>query len=366
MRKLLVLLFVFLPVTAAASPIYEAADGISGEGISHIEEILADFDFREAVDAYTKGEDTSLWQRLWDGLCRFATGAVRSSLPVPLSAAAIAIFASLLGRVGEGQSAGEVGFFLAYAAAIGLSASAFGDVAALSEGAAQDMGTFTAAALPALSALSASSGGAGALMHPALLAASAAGSLLVTRVGIPAVSVSLALSAIGRLSPHSPLPALSSLLRRTALWVVCGSLTLFSAILSVTGYAAGTLSTAATRGLRYAAGSLVPVLGSFLADSAEAVSFSALLLKGAAGAAGTVLLFLLMLYPVIRAAAGALLFRLSSALAKGAADPRIAAALSDIADALSTLSGMTAAAGVFAILSLGMLTRTGSMGVILR
>ncbi len=367
MRKLIFLLLLFFPLTAFAEPIYDAADGVSSEGLSHVEEILSGFSFREAVASLSSGTDAGFLSRLWQGVCRFVFGEVRASVAAPLTAAALAVLCSLLGRLGNGRGAGEMGFFLSYAAAVGLAVTACSSAADMACGAAEDMSTFTAAALPALSVLSVSAGsGSAALMHPALLAASAGSSLLVSRVGLPAISVSLALSVLGNLTPASPLRTLASAIRRAALWTICGSLTLFSAILSVTGYAAGTLDGVAMRGLKYAAGSLVPVLGSLLSESVEAVSLSAITVKNAAGAAGILFLLLLMLYPVLKTAIAALLYRLSASIAAHAADGRIASALSDIADVLSALSGMTAACGVLSMLSLGMLTRFSDMGVMLR
>lgn len=367
MRKWILLFLLLFPLTVSAEPIYDAADGVSREGLSHVEEILSGFSFREAAASLSKGADTGFLSSIWRGVCRFVFGEVRVSLAAPLSAAAIAILCGLLGRIGGGHGAGEMGFFLAYAAAVGLAAAASGAAVDMAQRAAEDMSTFTAAALPALSVLSISSGsGAAAAMHPALLAASAGSSLLVTRIGLPAISISLALSVLGNLSPHSPLRTLAATIRRAALWTVCGSLTLFSAILSVTGYAAGTLDGVAMRGLKYAAGSLVPVLGSLLSESVEAVSLSAITVKNAAGAAGILFVLLLTLYPVVKTAITALLYRLASSVAAHAADGRISRALADMADVLAAISGMTAACGVLAMLSLGMLTRFSDMGVMLR
>ena len=68
----------------------------------------------------------------------------------------------------------------------------------------------------------------------------------------------------------------------------------------------------------------------------------------------------------IKTAISALLYRLSAAVAAAGADSRISSALSDMADTLATLSGMTAAAGVLSMLVIGMLTRFSDVGVMLR
>ena len=368
MKKLLllfILLFSVFPVRA--EPVYDAADGISAEGQASVQEILEDFSFRDAALSLTEGTEGGLLHRMWQGLVRFIFGEVHSSLSVPLTIAGISVLSGLLGHLGGEKGAGEIGFFLSYATTIGLAAAAVGDAAELARRAAEDMSTFTGAALPSLAVLSASAGSpSAAALHPALLSAGAAASLLISRVGIPAMYLSLALSVVGNLSPRQPLRLVATVFRRAALWIVCGSLTIFSAVISVTGYAAGTLDGVAAKGIKYAASSLIPVLGGILSDAAEAVSLSALTVKNAAGAAGMLFLLLLTLYPVIKTALSALLYRLAAAISAVAADRRIPTALTDMADILSTLSGMTAAAGVLSILTIGMLTRLSDMGVMMR
>ncbi len=368
MKKLLllfVLLFSVLP--ASAEPIYDAADGISEEGQAGIQEILEDFSFREAALSFAEGAEGGFLHRIWRGLVRFLFGEVHASLSVPLTIAGISVLSGLLGHLGGEKGAGEIGFFLAYASAVGLAAAAVSDAAEVARRAAEDMSTFTGAALPSLAVLSASAGSpSAAALHPALLSASAAASLLISRVGVPAMYLSLSLSVVGNLSPRQPLRLVAAVFRRAALWLVCGSLTIFSAVIGVTGYAAGTLDGVTAKGIKYASSSLIPVLGGILSDAAEAVSLGALTVKNAAGAAGMLLLLLLTLYPVIKTALSALLYRLAAAICATATDSRIVAALTDMADILATLSGMTAAAGALSILTIGMLTRLSDMGVMLR
>lgn len=369
MKKILFFIIIMhgLCLSAGAEPVFDAADGISAEGQAAVQEILEGFDFRDAAQSLSEHADAGFLGSLWQGLVKFVFGEARSALSVPLTVAALSVLCGLLGRLGDGKGAGEVGFFIAYAACIGLAAAAVGDAAELARRTAEDMSTFTGTAMPALVVLSVSAGStSAAALHPALLSAGAAASLLISRVGIPAVYISLALSVVGNLSGHAPLRMLSAVIRRAALWIVCGSLTLFSAVISVTGYAAGTLDGIAAKGIKYAASSLIPVLGGLLSESAEAVSYSALAVKNAAGTAGMLLLLLMTLYPVIKTAVSSLLYRLSAAVAAASADGRISAALSDMADTLATLSGMTAAAGVLSMLVIGMLTRFSDMGAMLR
>ncbi|MDD6307891.1 MAG: stage III sporulation protein AE [Clostridia bacterium] len=373
MKKLLLCLLLFLLITppAYAAPeeaLLDAADGLSEESLQGVQAILADFDYKEAVKNLSANADTGLLQRLWQGIGNFVLGEVRAGVRLPLSLAVLSALSGLLeGITPKKNGTAAAGFFICYAVVIGIAVSGASLATERAEAAAEDMGIFTQTALPAMATMAAALGGvSAAAIHPMMLAAVSGASLLVSRVGIPALYISLALAVVGNLSGRLSLRALSALVRKTALWLVCGSFTLFSAILGVTGYAAGTLDGVTAKAVKYAASSLVPVLGSLLAESADAVSFSALAVKNAAGVAGMVLIILLLLYPLLKILILSLFYRLAAAVTEPIGDKRICASLTDIADTMGALSGMTAALGVLAIIVMGILLKCGDMGVMLR
>ncbi len=357
---LLILLLLLSPARADAQPVLDAADGVSAEGLSSVESLLPGFSFRDAVESFSEGKNEGILQALFRGIGSFLFGEARASLKTPLLVAAAAVLSSFLGHLSTEKGAGELGFFLVYATCIGLATAAVTDSAEMALRFSEDMATFTGAAMPALSVLAVSSGGG---VSPALLSSGAVVSMLLTRIGIPSLYISLSLSVVGNLSGIKPLRMLSAVCRRVSLWLVCGGLTIFSAVLGVTGYAAGTLGGAAAKGVKFAAQSLIPVLGGLLSDSAEAVSLTAVTVKNAAGSAAMLFLLLLTLYPVLKTMLFSLLYRLAGALASVSPDNRIASTLSDMADMLSALAGMTAGAGAVAIIALGMLLRFSDMGV---
>lgn len=369
-KKLWFLFVIFLfiaPAVLADEPIYSAADGLGADGLSGIDAILEGFSFRDAAATLGRGGDTTLLQNLWQGICRFVGEEVQGALSAPLLIAGLAVLSGLLGNLQLSEhGTGEAVFFLVYALIVGLAVTAADNAATLSESAAQDMATFTNAALPSLAVLSASSGGVfSAAVHPMLLGAMSAASLLVSRVGIPAMYISMALSVVGNLSNKLPLSTLAAFFKKTALWLVMGSFTLFSAVLTVSGYAAGSLDGVTLKGVKYAASTLVPMLGNLLAETAEAVSYSALHVKNAAGAAGMLLLLLLTLYPVLKIMIVSLLYRLAAAVTEPVSDKRITASITGISDALSGIGAMTAALGVLSILVIGLMVRFSQMGVVL-
>jgi len=356
------LLFIALPVKAEET-VYLAADGVSAEGLRLVEEIGDGFSFRDAALSFEAGTPSTLLSAVWRGLLRFLSGQIPVSLRLPFAVSAAAVLCGILGRLGGATGAAEAGFFAAYAVCAGLGAAATLEAASLCVRTAEDMTSFINAALPAMAVLSVSTGSGAAAVTPALLSAASCAALLLTKVGIPGLYLSGALSLCGNLSPASPLPALSTVIRKASSWLVMGSMTLFSAFLSVSGYAAGSLGAAAARGVKYAVSTLVPGLGGVLSESAEAVRFSALTVKNAAGTAGLIFLLLLFLPPILSAMLHSFSWRLAAAFCAPCADKRLCNALGQFADLLSSLSGMTAAVCALAMLTLGILTRMQGGGI---
>ncbi len=365
MRKLcLILLFLTLPLSVhAEEAIYSAADSVSPEGLAAVEKMGDGFSFREAALSFETGSASTLLSAVWRGLLRFLSGQAPISFRLPFSVAAAGVLCGILGRFGGEKGASEAGFFVAYALCAGLGAAATLEAAELCRRTAEDMTSFIHAALPSMAVLSVSAGSGAAAITPALLSAVSAAALLLTRVGIPGLYLSGALSLAGNLSPTLPLASLSQVVRKASSWLVMGSMTLFSAFLSVSGYAAGSLGAAAARGVKYAVSTLVPGLGSILSESAEAVRFSALTVKNAAGTAGLIFLLLLFLPPIVSAMLHSFAWRLAAAFSAPATDKRLGTALGQFADLLSSLAGMTAAVAALAMLSLGILIRMQGGGI---
>lgn len=353
-----------LPFSAnAEEAVYHAADAVSPEGLAAVEKIGEGFSFQEAALSFEAGAPSSLLSGIWRGILRFLSSEAPVSLRLPLSVAAAGVLCGILGRLGGEKNVAEAGFFVAYALAAGLGAAATMEAASLCTRTAEDMTSFIHAALPSMAILSVSTGSGAAAVTPALLSAVSAAALLLTKVGIPGLYLSGALSLAGNLSPTSPLPALSQVLRRVSTWLVMGSMTLFSAILSVSGYAAGSLGAAAARGVKYAVSTLVPGLGGILSESAEAVRFSAIAVKNAAGTAGLLFLLLLFLPPILSTMLHSFAWRIAAAFASPGIDKRLGAALGQFADLLSSLAGMTAAVAALSMLTLGILTRMQGGGI---
>ena len=93
------------------------------------------------------------------------------------------------------------------------------------------------------------------------------------------------LAAADAMLPGRHLAGISTAIRKGTVWLLTGALALFTLYLTVSGAAAGSADTVTARLARGAVG-VLPVVGSILADAADAVRAGAGAVRKAVGVAG--------------------------------------------------------------------------------
>jgi len=130
-------------------------------------------------------------------------------------------------------------------------------------------------------------------------------------------------------------------------WIMTAVVTVFTGISALYGFNAPALDTLTAKTMKFAAGTLVPVVGGFLAETLETVVSGSRLMKNAVGTAGVIALCAMCLVPIVKVGIIHLMLRLASALSEPVADKRISAMLGDCA---SAVGGIFAAVVMTAVL----------------
>lgn len=208
---------------------------------------------------------------------------------------------------------------------------------------------------PLLAALLVAAGKAAgaALFTPA---AAMAGGLItgaVARWVLPLTGLVAALTIAGHLSARMSLSALTSLVRKGVTLGLSAGLTLFTAMVSAQGLLSKGYDGASIEAARFAANSLVPVIGGELADSLDAVVASAHLLRGALGVTGILLLAGALARPLVVIAMHAVAVRLAAALAEPLAAGPVQQLIERFAGVLSLLLAAVVAGAVLIVTLIG-------------
>lgn len=194
-----------------------------------------------------------------------------------------------------------------------------------------------------------------AAFQPVLAASVYILSLTVEKCILPLAYFAAIFGIVGNISGRISLENLNKLTARTARWILTGVLTIFSAVLALYGFGSGSVNGFAAKGIKFAVGSLVPVVGSLLSDTVETVVSGARILKNAAGTAGMIAVMTMAAMPIVKIWIMLMLLRITAAVTEPFADKRMTKMLSGVADGISSVFSMVITAAMLFVISIGII-----------
>lgn len=184
--------------------------------------------------------------------------------------------------------------------------------------------------------------------------------IVVDRCILPLTFFSAMLAVVNNLSGRMEMGTMNKLIQSVSRWILVGILTIFSAILTFYGFTASSLNTVATKGIKFAVGSLVPVVGNLLTDTVDTVISGAGLLRTAVGTAGMITVIAITFLPIIKIWIMMMLLRLCASFIEPFSDKRITNMMLGMSDAVTGVFAMVITASVLFIISIGIiLSATG-------
>ena len=274
---------------------------------------------------------------LWERACGYLTDALRESISGGVLLLAAAVLCALTEECMD--AAGGKVHFVPMAGALAVTLAAAGSVRTmmgLGQETVEELNTFSKALLPTLSAAVAASGG--------ILSAS-------VRQVATVFFVDLLLSLIRGLLPGRHLAGISTAIRKGTVWLLTGALALFTLYLTVSGAAAGSADTVTARLARGAVG-VLPVVGSILADAADAVLAGAGAVRNTVGVAGLLAVLAVCLLPLVRLGTQYLVYKAAAFLAGGLGAERLTGLIDALGGAFGLIFGMTGACGLLLLISI--------------
>lgn len=237
----------------------------------------------------------------------------------------------------------EAAFFACYTMCAGSAIGCFSNILQYAEEVTDSMGDFITKLSPVLTGLLITSGKAASAsaFHPVLYGGVYVVTVIVKKCIIPLAVYSSVLSIASNISEQVQISGFCKLIGSISKWILAASFTLFTGICGIYGFSAPALDVLGARTAKFAVGSLVPVVGGFLADTLETVISGSRLMKNAVGTAGLVTLCGICIIPVIKIGVMVFSLKIAGAIAEPITDSRISRLLYDMADAASIIMGMT-------------------------
>ena len=324
----MLLLLLLLPCPALGESLSEGVDQvISGLDVSALEAVLAEDDPFEATGGFTRtltaiarGELTLDFSQVMDLVASRLLAAARKSLGRLTRLIAPAMVWSVLRRLtGRSGQAGQVVcqlwvcIFLTQDLTEHI-ALCTDSVSRMSEG----MQGLFPLLLTMMAAVGGSSGSA--LMQPAVVAAASAMTGLIREVTVPLATAAAILTMLCHLGEGLRLQRLADFAHQCAAWTLGVCFTVFIGVLTTRAVTAAAIDGVTLRTAKYAMSNLIPVVGGLLADTVDTLVGSGMLVQGALGVTGLILIASYALVPLCQTLASAMLYRLTSALMQPVSD----------------------------------------------
>ncbi|MBQ7218165.1 MAG: hypothetical protein IJS27_01570 [Ruminococcus sp.] len=211
------------------------------------------------------------------------------------------------------------------------------------------------AGIMALSGHVVSSGG----YYATVMAACQGIAQLTSRFLAPLLNIFLALTVTSAIGERVKLGGICELLSKLMKWTLTFSMTVFTAVLSLQSFAAGSVDSVASKAMRFTMSSFIPVVGASLSEAYKTLEGSVNLLRSGVGVFVIIAVIVAFLPLIVRV----LLWQLSVMIAKTVAETfgvdSVAGTLRAVSSVLSVLFALIACLTAVFIISTGSLMAIG-------
>lgn len=332
MKKVIaiLLLFIIIPISAAA---YEAPQ-MEGE-----------YRFNETVDQITEGsfklDPINILNSLVDILIKEIRESASEIAALLTVAAMSGIVSALTSAFGE-KGGGEAAFFACFTLMSTAALKCFNTALSYGTHVIDSMTLFIDKLSPLLMIVLLACGkitAAGAF-HPVFSASVYIISIIIRNCLVPLITFSAVLSVAGNINNKMQISNFTKVVRSLSKWLMAAVITVFTGISAVYGFSAPALDAVSAKAVKFAVGSMVPVVGSFLSDTLETVVSGTQLMKNAVGVSGIVMMCIICIVPIIKIAIIQLMLKFTAAVAEPLTDSRISKMLWEISESVAVIFGV--------------------------
>lgn len=316
-------------------------------------------DFNQRVEEIIKGEEELSPPGILNGIKESFFREIRAGLKETIGLIAVAAMSGLVMLLSDNgmKAGGEAAFFCCFAVMSTAALNCFNTALTYGRDAIEALTAFVTKLSPLLMTMLIVCGkpASAAVFHPVLSSAVYIVGLAVENVMLPMCVFCAVLSAAGNLGGENKISLICRGLGSVNKWIMSAVITVFTGISAIYGFNAPSLDALSAKTIKFAAGSLVPVVGGFLSDTLETVVSGSQVMKNAVGTAGMISICSICLIPVIKIGVLHIILRMAAALSEPLTDKRITAMLNDCAYAVSGVFALVVMSAVLFIIDLAII-----------
>ncbi|AGL02025.1 stage III sporulation protein AE [Desulfoscipio gibsoniae] len=276
-----------------------------------------------------------------------------------------AVLQNITGAFEKGTT-GQLTHMVAYLVLVTIAVGSFGLAIQLGREVVDKMVIFMQALLPLLLTLLVAVGGiaSAAIFHPLIFITITAFGTIIKNVILPLIFFAAVLEIVSGLSKHFQVSRLAGLLKGVAMGLMGLLSTIFLGIMAIQGVAGAVGDSVTFRTAKFAT-DFIPVVGGVFSDALEAVIRSSLLMKNAVGIAGVLIIIMILVIPLVKIIAIALIYKIAGAVIQPVGEERISDCLNGLGNSLITVFAAVATVGLLFFFALAIVVGLGNITVML-
>ncbi len=179
--------------------------------------------------------------------------------------------------------------------------------------------------------------------------------LVIEKCLVPMICFSAVLSVAGNINEKVQVGNFLRVLKSVSKWIMVAIITIFTSISAAYGLSTPSLDAVSAKTVKFAVGSLVPVVGSFLSDTLDTVISGTRLMKNAVGVAGMITMVTMCLIPVIKIFIVQLIVKAGASLCEPIADKKISSMLWEMSESIMSIFAVVVMVMVLFIINIGII-----------
>lgn len=303
------------------------------------------FTMDKILESTLKGESIFDSDEIIDSLKTLFLYEIKSALIIGIEILTICIVIGLLKNLSASfgkKGVSEIAGLTCSIVIIGLAMTSFNQVFQMTMDAMKTITYTMEILLPVLIGILISMGqvASGTIMSPLLLGSVTVFQSIIKNIVMPAIFVSTIFGLINCLTEKDYVNHLSKFIRQAALFITGLIMTLMSGIIAIQGLIAKTSDTLLIGTAKYSLDAFIPIVGGFTSDTIELFLKCMGSIKNIAGLFGILMIALLILTPIIKILAIAVIYKVTALLAEPIASKKLADSIGDIGTSLIAMGAI--------------------------
>ncbi|KXG76795.1 stage III sporulation protein AE [Thermotalea metallivorans] len=335
-----------------------------------VSQYLPSFHLKSLVQGLIRGENIFSIKDVFQGLLKYLFKEVVANSVLLVKLIVFAVLCAFLNNLSdafESDGVGKLAYMTCYIVIIAIAIQSFAIATQIGVDAIDEMVMLMQALLPVLLTLLMSMGGiaSSALFQPMIIASVGIISTLMKNIVMPLIFFSVILTIVNYLSSKIQVSKLASFLKQICIILIGFMLTIFIGVITIQGLAASATDGVTIRTAKFAVG-LIPIVGGFISDAADAIFGCSLVLKNALGGLGLFLLTLMVMMPLLKILSLILIYKLASALIEPMMDNALPDCLNDLSNSLMMVFGTVLSVAMMFFMAVTIMIGAGNISMMMR